>query len=109
MKHLSRPDEILLIAIACLGDNAYSTPILQEVAKRGDKTVSVGSLWVSLDQLATKGYLRKRTEKSENRHGGRPRVYYRLSPRGIRILMRVREFQKKLWKNVPDLGAYETD
>ena len=109
MKQLSRADEILLLSIACLGDRAYSTNILKEVAERGDKTVSVGSLWVSLDQLAEKGCLRKRTTTGESRHGGRPRIYYRLTPRGIRILLRVRQFQTRLWKDVPDLDQYKTD
>ena len=108
MKHLSRADEILLIAIACLGENAYSTPILREIEGRGGKKITVGSLWVSLDQLATRGLVRKSAAEVESRHGGRPRVYYRLTPRGVRMLLRMREFQERLWKDVPDLKRYET-
>jgi DNA-binding PadR family transcriptional regulator len=108
MKHLSRADEILMVAIACLGSRAYSTTILEEVANRGEKKVSVGSLWVSLDQLTAKGLVRKDTAAEASRHGGRPRVYYRLTPRGVRMLLRMRELQKKLWDGVPDLQEYET-
>ena len=107
MKHLSRADEILLIAIACLGERAYSTTIRQEVEQRGDKKVTAGSLWVSLDQLAEKGLLRKHAATGESRHGGRPRIYYRMTPRGIRMLLRMREFQKRLWDGVPDLDEYD--
>jgi DNA-binding PadR family transcriptional regulator len=107
MKHLSRADEILLIAIACLGENAYSTPILREMEERGGKKITVGSLWVSLDQLATRGLVRKSAAEDESRHGGRPRIYYRLTPRGVRVLLRMREFQEKLWKGVPKLEEYD--
>ncbi|MCZ6706190.1 MAG: PadR family transcriptional regulator [Bacteroidetes bacterium] len=107
MKHLSRADEILMLSIACLGKKAYSTSILKEMAGRGGKKVTVGSLWVSLDQLTEKGYVRKRQAEGESRHGGRPRIYYRLTPKGTRMLSRMREFQKDLWKGVPNLNTYD--
>ena len=105
-RQLSRADEILMICIVVLGDEAFSTTLRAELAKRAGKKITVGSLWVSLDQLAERGLVRKRTAKGENKRGGRPRIYYRLTPRGVRALERAREFQKKLWKNVPDLDEY---
>ena len=107
MKHLSRADEILMVAIACLGEEAYSTTILREMAGRGDKKVTVGSLWVSLDQLTDKGLIRKRTVEGKSRHGGRPRIYYRLTPKGARMLSRMKRFQEDLWKGVPELDKYD--
>ena len=107
MKHLSRADEILMVSIACLGKHAYSTRILEEMSSRGGKKITVGSLWVSLDQLTGKGYVRKTPAPDESRHGGRPRVYYRLTPKGVRILGRMRQFQKELWKGVPRLNKYD--
>lgn len=104
---LSRADEILMIAIVVLGDNAYSTTIKQEISSRARKKVTVGSLWVSLDQLADKGLIRKKQAETTGGRGGRPRVFYRLTPRGLRALIRVREYQEKLWKDVPDLEEYE--
>lgn len=109
MKHLSRADEILMVSIACLGQKAFSTRILEEVQSRGGKRITVGSLWVSLDQLTGKGYVRKKPAPDESRHGGRPRVYYRLTPKGVRILARMRTFQKELWKGVPNLDKYDFD
>lgn len=109
MKHLSRADEILMIAIACLGEEAYSTTLLVEISHRGGKKVTVGSLWVSLDQLAERGLIRKRPARDKARRGGRPRVYYRLSPRGIRMLLRMRAFQKSLWEGVPDFKSYSAN
>jgi PadR family transcriptional regulator len=106
VKLLSRADEILMIAVACLGRQAFSTTILSEISRRGNKKVTVGSLWVSLDQLAERGLIRKRTSPDEKRHGGRPRIYYSLSPRGVRTLLRMKEFQKTLWEGIPDFEKY---
>lgn len=102
-KQLSRADEVLLLCIAVLGDDAFSTTIRTELQERAGKKVTVGSLWVSLDNLAERGLLRKRSVPNETRKGGRPRVYYRVTPRGIRALQRAREFQERLWKGVPEL------
>lgn len=106
MKSLSRADEILLVAVLCLGDDAYSTTIREEVGRRAGKSVTLGSLWVSLDHLAGGGYLRKSPRRAEDSRGGRPRIYYRLTPKGVRALKREREQQERLWDGVPDLDGY---
>ncbi len=95
-----------MVTIACLAENAYSTTILSEISRRGEKIITVGSLWVSLDQLAERGLIRKKTAPDEARRGGRPRVYYRLSPRGVRTLLRMKKFQETLWKGSPNLESY---
>ena len=96
-----------MVAIACLGANAFSTTILKEISGRGGKAVTVGSLWVSLDQLTAKGFVRKRSDDGENKKGGRPRIYYRLTPKGARMLSRMRKFQVDLWDGVPSLDSYD--
>ena len=108
MKSLSRADEILLVAVLCLGDEAFSTTIREEVSRRADKAVSVGSLWVSLDHLAEAGLLRKSRRQPQGARGGRPRIYYRLTPPGIRALKRSREEYARLWDEVPDPDGYPT-
>lgn len=103
MKQLTRADEILMVAILCLGEDAYSTTILAEVEQRAGKAVTVGSLWVSLDHLAAKGYVRKGPRKGEPSRGGRARIYYRLTPKGLRSLARIQDLQRRLWEGVPKI------
>ena len=102
-KELSRADEILMVVILVLGENAYSTTILSELARRAKKKVTVGSLWVSLDQLVKRGYVRKRTGGENDKVGGRPRVYYAVSKRGLQALKRTRSYQERIWKGGPGL------
>ena len=108
MKLLSRADEILMVSIACLGEDAYSTTLLTEIRKRGGKSLTVGSLWVSLDQLSDRGLVRKKSVKPSSGKGGKPRIYYSLSPRGVRMLLRTKQFGESLWTGVPDLEAYSS-
>ena len=64
-KLLSRPDEILMLTILRLGENAYGVPIAQDVQQRTGKKVTLGSLWVSLDNLSKRGLLQKRMAEKE--------------------------------------------
>ena len=104
---LSRADEVLLVVILVLEGDAFSTTIRQELVRRAKKKVTVGSLWVSLDQLAQRGYVRKRSSGNDEKPGGRPRVYYAVTKKGIQALKRSQGFQERLWKSVPDLDTID--
>lgn len=101
MKILTRSDEILMLAILRLKDNAYGVSIIKEVEKRTRKKLTFGSLWVSMDILHKRGYVKKRLADPTPQRGGRSKIYYGLTPKGIRVLEETREFQKSLWEGVP--------
>lgn len=100
---LTRADEMLLVCIRVLGDDAFSTTIRQEMYRRVHKRISVGTLWVALDQLAARGLVTKEARKNPDRKGGRPRVYYDLTTLGWKSLQKTRDMEERLWKGVnPD-------
>jgi len=101
MKFLTRADEILLLAILRLKDNAYGTTIIREVKERTGKELTFGSLWVSLDSLYKKGLVNKRLADDTPSRGGRKKIYYTLTISGIKALQEAREIQTSLWKGVP--------
>jgi PadR family transcriptional regulator PadR len=98
MKVLTRSEEMLLLSILRLKDNAFSLTILKEINQRIGKKLTIGSLWVSLDSLHRKGYIEKRMAGETPAKGGRKKVFYSLTPSGAKILRNTREFQKSLWK-----------
>ncbi len=104
---LTRADEMLLVCILVLGNDAFSTTITSELHRRTRKRITVGSLWVALDQLATKGLIEKQNRPNPDRKGGRPRVYYFLTKEGLTALRKTRDVQTKLWKGVPDLDTVD--
>jgi PadR family transcriptional regulator PadR len=98
MKVLTRSEEMLLLSILRLKDNAFSLTILKEINQRIGKKLTIGSLWVSLDSLHRKGYIDKRMAGETPAKGGRKKVFYSLTTSGAKILRNTREFQKSLWK-----------
>jgi len=99
---LTRADEMLLVCIFVLDGDAFSTTIRQEMAKRARKKITVGSMWVALDQLTERGLVEKESRKNPDRKGGRPRVYYSLTLLGRKSLKKTRETDARLWRRVPD-------
>lgn len=103
MNILSRSDEILLLAILRLKDNAYGVTILKEVAKSTGKKLKLGGLWVSLDILAKRDLLEKHIGDPTPKRGGRSKIYYSLTPDGLTALEKVNEFNLSLWKGMSEL------
>ena len=101
MEVLSRTDEILLLAILRLGDNAYGVSIAKEIGRRTGKVIKLGALWVLLDIAHQKGLVSKRTGDPTPQRGGRSKIFYRLTPEGYEALENAREFSRALWQGLP--------
>ena len=108
MKYLSRNDEILLLSIWRLQDDAYGVTIRQDVLDRTGKRLTFGALWVSLDNLAKKGYVVKSLTDPTPTRGGRGKIYYRLTSDGVHALQQVRDLQHALWAGLPQLSLGST-
>ncbi|HSG29003.1 MAG TPA: PadR family transcriptional regulator [Candidatus Krumholzibacterium sp.] len=100
---LTRNDEILLLAVLRLKDDAYGVTIIREVEERAGKKLKFGGLWVSMDNLAKKGLVEKRMADPEPYRGGKSKCYYRLTERGLEALKETSELQSRLWKGIPKI------
>jgi PadR family transcriptional regulator PadR len=77
---------IVLLAVMQLGDAAYPPAIRTEIERRSRRAVARGAVYVTLDRLETKGLLVSRSSDEGSEGGGRPRRYFRVSPRGLRAV-----------------------
>ena len=102
MELLSRSDEILLLAVLKLQENATGVAIIKEIQKTMGKKLSLGGLWVSLDILTKRGLVTKRLGEPTPCPGGRRKLYYRLTEEGLEALERIQELNKILWKEIPE-------
>jgi DNA-binding PadR family transcriptional regulator len=101
MEIITRLEEIILLAIWRLGDNAYGVTIHKEVSQLTGKTYTMGSLYFSLAQLHRKKYIQKTVSDPTPERGGRSKVFYSLTPSGAGSLQAVRELEESLWDGVP--------
>lgn len=99
---ISRAEEILLLAVLRLGENAYGVSIAKEIARRTGKAMKLGALWVSLDIAHQKGLVSKRSGDPTPQRGGRRKTFYRLTPEGYEALDDARELSRALWRGLPE-------
>jgi PadR family transcriptional regulator PadR len=100
MKFLSRQEELLLLSILKLGENAYGVPIRQHVCDVTDKYWSIGAIYDVLDRLTRKGLVSTVIGEPEKKRGGKSKRFYRITKLGIKALEEVRELQQKTWIDV---------
>jgi len=93
---LGELEQILLLAILQLGDDAYGVSVQKEIEERSGRRVSRGALYVTLDRLESKGYVRSRQGASTAARGGRPRRYLSVSAAGIEALQSSRSMLRNL-------------
>ena len=77
---------LVLLGVLRLGDSAYPPAVRAEIERRAQRDVQRGAVYVTLDRMEAKGLLTSRVEDASD--GGRPRRFYRVSPRGLRAVRR---------------------
>lgn len=103
MRFLSRIEEILLLAIWKLGDNAYGMTIREQVTQdTGVKWMS-GMIYGSLGRLLNNGYVQSAKGEATPERGGRHKIYYTLTKEGKEKLASIQSMNSVLWKDVPKI------
>src|SRR6266498_3169722 len=75
-------EQLVLLGVLRLGDEAYGAAIRQEIHARSGRDVSINAVYTTLDRLETKGLLRSWVGEPTAQRGGRRRKYYALRPAG---------------------------
>ncbi len=102
MKELTKTEEILLLAIWRLKDDAYGVKIRQHVSQIIGKDFTYGNLYSALSQLAKKKYVNKSLGESTQDRRGRQKIYYSVSALGLKALKAAREMHRKMWEDITD-------
>jgi PadR family transcriptional regulator PadR len=102
MKYLSRPEELILLAVWKLENQAYGVKIRKYVQKMTHKYWSIGSIYVPLDRLENKGYLDSYMGEATAERGGKSKRYYRITQEGLTQLEALQKIHNRFWQDLPD-------
>ena len=78
-------EEQVLVAVLFTRDEAYGMHVRREIERVAGRELAIGAVYATLDRLEAKGLLTSRVEAPDR---GRPRRFYRVSPRGVRAVRR---------------------
>ena len=101
---LTRTEELLLLAVWRLQQDAYGLTIGRRVSDLLGKKVSVGAVYIPLERLARKGLLATWESEPTARRGGRRKRFYKLTSSGLAALNTVRKIHDEAWSGLPGLA-----
>ena len=104
MKVLSSQDEILLLAILSLGDNAYGVTIRRHVSKVTGKEWSIGAIYDPLYRLEKKGWVESFLTEPTRERGGRAKRIFTVTKEGKVVLVEHKKVRDELWGGLARLA-----
>ena len=94
-------EEMVLLTIGALDDNAYGVTIKETLEKQLKKKISIGALYAALQRLEEKGWVDTRVGGITEKKGGRRKQYYDITKEGVFALDAVRSMRNELFDQLP--------
>ena len=101
---VTRNEEIILLAILKLKDNAYGVSIRQQIFQDMDVKWSFASIYQPLDNLVRKKYVRRIKGDPTTKRGGKSKFYYEVTSDGIRNLQKLKKAYEQVWAGIPKIS-----
>jgi DNA-binding PadR family transcriptional regulator len=101
---LSGQDEIFLLVILQLKNNAYGTTIRREISKVTGKDWSIGAVYDPLYRLEKKGLVESFLSRPIQERGGRSKRMFRVCKQGLEALEDHKTIRDRLWQEVEQLN-----
>lgn len=104
MNTLNGNDEILMLAILALRDNAYGATMMKHLKKLTGKEWSIGAIYDPLYRLEKNGYINSELTNPVPERGGRSKRLYKVTKKGITALKEHEKVRNELIEGLPDFA-----
>ena len=94
-------EELVLLAVGILFDDAYGLAIVDELEKKTGRSIMMSSVHKALMRLEDKGYLKSHMGGATQVRGGRDKRLYTLTLAGKKVLSQSHELRNAMWKEIP--------
>jgi DNA-binding PadR family transcriptional regulator len=98
-------EQIVLLAILRLDENAYGVTIRAEIAACTDREPAPGALYTTLDRLQEKGLVTSRLGDPTPQRGGRAKRYFTVTAAGLEAVTRAQRSYQRLLDGLRLLGG----
>ncbi|MEJ0030824.1 MAG: helix-turn-helix transcriptional regulator [Bacteroidota bacterium] len=99
--NLGEFEELVLLTIAALMDDAYSVAVCDELSKHTGRTVKLGVVHAVLNRLEDKGLLKSQLGEATKARGGKRKRFYTLTIPGKASLVRAKSMRDGLMEQDP--------
>lgn len=95
--YLGEFEELVLLTIAVLGDEAYGVAIKEAIETKANRSISIGSLHSTITRLEEKGLIESSLGGATASRGGRRKRFFSLTSDATAILRQIRTLRNELW------------
>lgn len=85
-KNLGELEQLVLLALIRLGDDAYGVNVHQEIQQRTGRDMSFATIYTTLGRLETKGFADSVMGDPTPERGGRAKKYFAITSSGKQAL-----------------------
>ncbi|MBL0741448.1 PadR family transcriptional regulator [Chryseolinea lacunae] len=98
-------EELVLLAVAALQQEAYGVEIKRELETRLKEKLSVGSIQSALKRMEEKGFLVSEFGEATAKRGGKRKRIYATTAYAHKVLAEMRDVRAGLWDAIPRLSG----
>ena len=99
--YLGEFEEIVLLAVAILHEEAYGYALNQEIEGQTQRPVSLSAVHSALHRLEKKGFLASHLAGATTKRGGKRRRFFTMTSEGKAALQEAMEVRQRMWASVP--------
>jgi len=98
--YLGAFEELVLLAVAGVGDEAYGITVQERVARDAGRRVSLGAVYAALDRLEVKKYVASWLGDTGPYRGGRRKRHFSMTAGGHAALRDMRRIRDRMWRSL---------
>jgi DNA-binding PadR family transcriptional regulator len=102
--NLGEFEELVLLTVGILYDNAYSVAIREELNNQTGRKVSISSVHAAVYRLEEKGLLKSRLGEQQAERGGKRKRLFTISKAGKAALEKAHELRNHMRSQIPEVA-----
>lgn len=97
-------EELVLLMVAALHDEAYGVAILESLEDKLRKKLNISAIHVALKRMEDKGFVKSRFGGITEDRGGRRKKFYVITALGKKVLDAQFELRNSIYKEIPKIS-----
>lgn len=104
--YLGEFEHIVTLAVLRLCGQAYGVTVRQEIELRTRREVSIGAVYVTLDRLESKGYVKSYLGDPTPERGGRSKRFFEVTGKGMAAVNRTQRALQNMAAGLDIIRSY---
>jgi PadR family transcriptional regulator PadR len=97
-------EELVLLMVAALHNEAYGVGILQSLEEKQNKKINISAIHVALKRLEEKGFVKSKFGGITEERGGRRKKFYNITALGKKMLDSQYALRTSIYKQIPKIS-----